>query len=217
MKPSVLFLAPVLFAVHSLALDPPKDLDVGVYVVRGTELKDLPVEIVIWKTGGAVKHALTDGIIKEDLNGRIRGGVSKILLTDTSELEIFVRTVDGVSAEEYQLLRLRQHSDAREFRSVTGGIFHESGGAERDLVPFTAQKVGSRLWRLILADLQPGEYGFLPPVNTASLAASGKIYSFRVGAQAGTKPPGQSPTAGTLPQPSLLKSLLWPAGDVQVK
>jgi hypothetical protein len=98
---------------------------------------------------------------------------------------------------------------------VTGGIFHESGGAERDLVPFTAQKVGPRLWRLVLTDLQPGEYGFLPPVNTGSLAASGKIYSFRVGDQVATAPSGQSLTGSTLPQRSPLKSLLWPAGDMR--
>ena len=213
MKKYALCLVSVLFAVHSFALDPPKDLDGGVYVVRGTELKDLPVEIVSWKTGGVVKYALTDGIVKENLNGRIRGGVSKILSTDTSKVEIFVRTVDGVSAEEYQFLRLRRHNDAREFRSVTGGIFHESGGAERDLVPFTTQKVGPRRWRLVLADLQPGEYRFLPPVNTASVAASGKIYSFQVGDQVGTKQSGQSGTAGTLPQRSFLKSLSWTAGD----
>ena len=119
MKISALALVTVLFAVYGFAIDLPKDLDVGMYVVRGADLKELPVEIVSWKSGGVVKDT-TVGIIKEDLNGRVRGGASKIVLSETSKAEIFARTAEGVSAEEYQLLRLRQHSDAREFRSVTG-------------------------------------------------------------------------------------------------
>ena len=89
--------------------------------------------------------------------------------------------MEGTAAEEYQLLRLRPHSDAREFRSVTGGVFHESGGAQRDLVPFKAVRVAPRLWRVELGGLSNGEYGFIPPVNTTSLAASGKIYTFKIG------------------------------------
>jgi len=194
------------------ALDPPKDLDVGVYFAHGADLKEFPVEIVNWKSGGVLKYIFTDGIVKGDLNGRIRGGESSIALSDTSSIEIFVHTLEGVSAEEYQLIRLRQHNDAREFRSVTGGVFHVSGGATRDIVPFTAQRVGPRLWRIVLMNLPTGEYGFLPPVNTASLAASGKIYSFqvspeRVGSRVSTA------AIPILPQRSTLKSLLWPAGD----
>jgi hypothetical protein len=212
MKLFVLFLASMLFAVCTFALDPPKDLDVGVYFAHGADLKELPVEIVNWKSGGVLKYAFTEGIVKGDFNGRIQGGESRIALSDTSNVEIFIRTVEGVSAEEYQLIRLRQHSGAREFRSVTGGVFHVSGGATRDLVPFTARKVGQRLWRIVLINLPMGEYGFLPPVNTASLAASGKIYSFQVsperfGSEASTS------AVPVLPQRSALKSLLWPAGD----
>ena len=163
------------------ALDLPKDADVGVYFSTGSTWIEAPVEIVNWQTGGVVKSLLTDGIIKGDINGRIQGGESKLALTG-STMVIFIHTMEGVSAEEYQLIKFRQHSDAREFRSVTGGVFHVSGGAKRDIVPFTADRVGPRLWRVTLpSSLRMGEYGFLPPVNTSSLAASGKVYSFSVG------------------------------------
>jgi len=177
MKASILFLAPLLFTVHTFALDPPKDLHVGVYVSTGSEWKELPVEIV-------------------NPNGRILGNESPIALEKTSDSEIFVRTVDGVSAAEYQLLKLREHNNAREFRSVTGGVFHESVGATRDRIKFTPKRVGPNLWLIILVDLPHGEYGFLPPMNTTSLASSGTIYSFQVSAAR-----------------SLIKSILWPAGD----
>jgi hypothetical protein len=64
----------VLFAVCGFAIDLPKDLDVGVYVVQGADPKELSVKTVSWKSGGVVKDVLTAGIIKGDLTGRIRGG-----------------------------------------------------------------------------------------------------------------------------------------------
>ena len=67
----------VLSAVSALALDLPKDIDVGVYLTDGSEWVEAPVEIVNWKTGGVVKYVLTDGIIKGDLNGRIRGEAAR--------------------------------------------------------------------------------------------------------------------------------------------
>jgi hypothetical protein len=210
MRLSLCFI-PLVFAAHTFALDLPKDLDVGVYVAHDTQWQELPVEIVNWKSGGVIKSVVTRGIVKQDLNGRILGGESCIALSNTAALEIFVRTVDGVSAEEYQLLKLREHHDAREFRSVTGGVFHESGGATRDRIPFTATRVGPRLWKVVLTNLPNGEYGFLPPVNSSSLAAAGKVYSFQVSAE---RIGGKSTTA-SLPRPdrSFVASLFWPAGD----
>jgi hypothetical protein len=166
----------------TLTLDPPKDMDVGVYITNGSEWLEAPVEIVNWKTGGVVKSAFTDGIVKGDLNGLIQGESSPMELPRSNKpLEVLIHTVEGTSAEEYQLVRLRTHSDSREFRSVTGGVFHVSGGARRDAVPFKVFRVAPRLWKGDISDLPRGEYGFIPPVNSSSLAANGKIYSFRVG------------------------------------
>jgi hypothetical protein len=171
-----------LSALSALALDPPKDIDVGVYVTDGSQWLEVPVEIVNWKTGGVVKQVFTDGIVKGDLNGRIHGETSPMELPKgTTHLEVLIHTVEGTSAAEYQLVRLRTHSDGREFRSVTGGVFHESGGAQRDVVPFKVVRVAPRLWKVDISDLPRGEYGFIPPVNATSLVAAGKIYSFRMG------------------------------------
>jgi|SRR5579863_4095268 len=172
----------ILSAFSALALDLPRDIDVGVYVTDGSEWLEAPVEIINWKTGGVLKGVFTDGIVKGDLNGMIRGESSPMELPrSTKRLEVLIHTVEGISAEEYQLVRLRTHSDAREFRSVTGGVFHASGGAQRDVVPFKAVRVAPRLWKGDISDLPRGEYGFVPPVNSTSLAAAGKIYSFRMG------------------------------------
>ncbi len=82
----------------------------------------------------------------------------------------------------YQLLHLHEHKDGREFRSMTGGVFHQSSGAERDTVEFQAKRVAPRTYIItVTAPLVPGEYGFLPPMtmNTGkNLASSGEMYTF---------------------------------------
>jgi hypothetical protein len=96
-------------------------------------------------------------------------------------LEFLIKTIEGTSATEYQLLRLHQKGNRREFRSVTGGVLHQSGGAQRDEVSFQPEKIGNRLWRVRFDTLQVGEYGFLAPgTSSVSISASGKMYTFGV-------------------------------------
>lgn len=110
-------------------------------------------------------------------------------------LEFLIKTVEGTSATEYQLLRLHQKGDRREFRSVTGGVLRQSGGAQRDEISFQPEKIGDRLWGVRLGSLQVGEYGFLAPgVWSASISASRKIYTFGVLAE------DRETTKGTLSQ-----------------
>jgi hypothetical protein len=81
------------------------------------------------------------------------------------------------------LLKLNQHSNNREFRTVTGGVLHVKGGATRDLVSFEGKKIAPRYFSVTLTGLTKGEYGFLPPggITSASSAAPlGKIYSFGI-------------------------------------
>jgi len=64
---------------------------------------------------------------------------------------------------------------------VTGGVFHESGGAERDTIHFEPRKIGDRTWEISLGELTAGEYGFLPPgVSSSSISSSGKMYAFGI-------------------------------------
>jgi hypothetical protein len=136
-------------------------------------------EIVGWKTGGVVKEYATLGLDKGHINGKVVKPRSSVQLSNP--IEFLIKTPEGTSATEYQLLRLYEKGDRREFRAFTGGIYHASGGAERTAITFTPEKVSSRTWRIRLNGLERGEYGFLPPgVTASSIAASGKIYAFGV-------------------------------------
>jgi hypothetical protein len=157
----------------------PETQEIGVYAkVKGAWSEVLP-EVVNWKSGGVMKNVATVGIVKEDLNGHVNGPTSRNRVTNPVEFQIVVP--DGIAITEYQLLRLHQHGSNREFRTVTGGVFHVSGGATRDLLPFDGTKIAARQYTVTLPVLAAGEYGFLPPYPaTANAASSGKIYSFRI-------------------------------------
>jgi len=77
---------------------------------------------------------------------------------------------------------LRGNRNNREFRTVTGGVLHESGGATRDLVPFEGKKVANRMYVVLLPNLGAGEYGFLPPeaVALSKGGSIGKMHTFRL-------------------------------------
>jgi hypothetical protein len=58
-----------------------------------------------------------------------------------------------------------------------------SEGTMRDLVVFDSKKIAARLYRITLAELKAGEYGFIPPnseLPNRAAAALGKIYTFRI-------------------------------------
>jgi hypothetical protein len=98
-------------------------------------------------------------------------------------MRFLIYAPEGSQITEYQLIKLRTHSNAREFRTVTGGIFHVSGGAKRDDLPFEGQHVAIRTWIVELDGLTAGEYGFLPPGAIQAQSASaqlGKMYTFTV-------------------------------------
>lgn len=155
--------------------------EVGVYYLKSGAWADLNPEVVNFKTGGVLKSIGTAGIVKGDVNGHVNGDHSKTQLK--SPVDILVYTPEGVAITEYQLLRLHDSKDAREFRTVTGGVMHVSGGATRDLVPFESKKIAPRTYEIVLPTLGSGEYGLLPPTAgdaTGSSGRIGKIYSFRL-------------------------------------
>lgn len=153
--------------------------EIGVYAKEKGQWSEVLPEIVNWKTGGVVKNVATVGIVKGDVNGLVNGATSRNQLTTPIELLIVVP--EGVAITEYQLLRLHQHGSDREFRTVTGGVFHVSGGATRDLMAFEPTKVAVRTYAVSIST-GSGEYGFLPPgaFTSKNAASLGKIYSFHV-------------------------------------
>lgn len=153
--------------------------EVGVYIVLRGALTEIEPEIVNWQTGGWIKSHASLGLVKGDANGKVMKAKSAQQVTEPTEF--LIKTPEGTSVTEYQLLRLHEKSDRREFRSVTGGVLHVSGGAQRDQVAFQPEKIGNRTWRIRLENLPRGEYGFLPPgIQSASISASGKMYTFGV-------------------------------------
>jgi len=155
--------------------------EVGVYYKnKDNKWVEILPEVVNWKTGGVLKHFASEGIVKGDINGHIEGKTSKNALN--TPLDFLIYMSEGVAVTEYQLLRLRESGNGREFRSTTGGVVHSSGGAKRDEVDFEARKIGPRLYEVVLKDVKSGDFGFLPPgaMSSSNMASSGKIYSFHV-------------------------------------
>ena len=158
--------------------------DVGVYWKKAGAWIDLPPEVVYFKTGGVLWHVGTLGIVKNDINGHINQKHSATQIGSIRDfLHLLVRVQEADAISEYQLLRLHVQGSSREFRTVTGGVFHVSGGATRDLLPFESKKVAPRTYEIMLPQLRPGEYGLFPPPSSDATSSSGrigKIYSFRI-------------------------------------
>jgi hypothetical protein len=174
--------APALAAAAPASGRPAGIDDVGVYYKdKSGAWAELMSEIVNFKTGGVLKGMATGGIVKGDINGHIQGKQAKTSITFPVSLAVYVP--EGTEITEYQLLRLRQNGNNREFRSVTGGVYHVSGGATRDAVQFESRKIAPRVYQITLdPSLGKGEYGLLPPGSYGShnMASAGKIYSISI-------------------------------------
>jgi len=162
---------------------PPGIDEVGVYYQDKTGAwTALMPEVVNFKTGGVLKSLATNGLIKGDINGHLQGPTAKTVLTLPVTFAVYVP--EGTAITEYQLLRLRPSGgQSREFRSITGGIVHASGGAARDAVAFDSTKLAPRVYTITLKqDAGKGEYGILPPGATSSsnMASGGKMYTISV-------------------------------------
>jgi hypothetical protein len=86
--------------------------------------------------------------IKGDVNGRVSGGNSTARMN--TPLEFLIKTPDGVEATDFQLGHLHDKSDACEFRTVTGGAFHASGGSSRDRIAVDQTRIAKRTCKVAL-------------------------------------------------------------------
>lgn len=153
--------------------------EIGVYYKDHTgKWIAIEPEIVHIKSGGWLKSTATHGIIREDRNGHLNGRESKLALQ--CPIDILIYVPEGVSANEYDFLRFRINSDNREFRVLTGGVFHSTGGADRDEVKFNPAKTAPHTYQFTVnKDTGGGEYGILPP-GTGNVTNGGKIYTFAI-------------------------------------
>jgi hypothetical protein len=154
---------------------PDSPTGLGVFWKQGDNWIQILPEIAYWKTGGVLKHTASVGVVKPDVNGYIYGEHSHTRVG--TNVEFLIRLPQQTYITEYQLIRLHEKEDRREFRTMTGGVFHRSGGPRRDLLPFDFKKISEQTYVVHLTGLTPGEFGFLPPANTR---LNRKIYTFSV-------------------------------------
>ncbi len=154
--------------------------DVGIYWIKDGKPVEMGADVVEYKTGGVAKKVLTDGLDKGHTNGVVNGPHSKV--RSALPAEFVIVTFEGVTPSEYILVKLDEKSDRREFRRETNGVVHKSSGPARNAVDFNSEKLAPHTYRVRLANLAPGEYGFLPPIGARnhSASASGRIYAFSV-------------------------------------
>ena len=164
---------------HAAAVVVPEVNEIGAYYKdRSGNWIPIEPEIVHIKSGGWIKSTVTNGIIKQDRNGHINGRESALQLK--VPIQILLYAPEGVAASEYNLLKFRLNSNSREFRTLTGGVFHSTGGAERDEVPFKAERTAARTYQFTIEDeVGGGEFGILPP-GTGNITNGGKIYTFAI-------------------------------------
>ena len=156
--------------------------EIGVYYKGKTgEWIELRTERVVFKSSGAVKNILSDGLLKKDMNGHLDGAQSDLVLPTGVELLIY--TPAGTAASEYDLLRFELHKNSREFRTLTAGVFNSESGSARDEIEFHPYKIGPQMYTFTIpVDIEKGEYGVLPPgsANTQGIAGTGKIFTFSI-------------------------------------
>jgi hypothetical protein len=173
------------FSVDPTPIAPGVD-EIGVYYKaahgeNAGQWLPLQTERVVFKSGGAAKSILTHGIISKDMNGHIDGAKSPLQLP--TDIQLLVYAPLGTDGNEYDFLRFEEHKDNREFRTLTGGVFHSESGAARDEIIFKPKKIAPQMYTFTVpVDIEKGEYGILPPgsANTQGLAGTGKIFTFSI-------------------------------------
>lgn len=155
---------------------------IGVYYLdsTGSHWQEVPAEVVNFKSGGALKHYASAGLLKGETAGLVGGNRSPLSLKLPAKFVLYVP--EGRAPGEYQLLRLHENADSRTFRAANGGIVHDAGGALRDVINYSPKKIAPRVYLIEFdEDYDRGEYGFLPPSDIAlgsTIPTATKIYSF---------------------------------------
>lgn len=166
---------------------PPGVDNIGAYYKdSGGNWQPLPAEVVIFQSGGLVKHVASAGLVKEDLNGLVGGMRSRLVVS--TPVTFILHVPQGRTASDFELVHLRVVSNNRQFQSVAGGLIHDSSTSIRDEIDFSSKQIGPSAYEVVLNNgLGDGEFGFLAPQDTGadtgspkSPASSGQIFTFAI-------------------------------------
>ena len=169
-------------AAHFAPLPPGIDNIGAYYKDSGGNWQPLPSEVVIFQSGGLVKHVASAGLVKEDLNGLVGGMRSRLVVS--TPITFILHVPAGPHRQ-----RLRAHSPPccrqqppipiRRRRPHPG-----TSSSLRDEIDFSSTQIGPSAYQIVLNNgLGDGEFGFLEPQDTASPktpASSGKIFTFAI-------------------------------------
>ncbi len=165
---------------------PPGVDNIGAYYKDSNgNWQPLPSEVVIFQSGGLVKHVASAGLVKEDLNGLVGGMRSRLVVS--TPITFILHVPEGHTASDYELLHLHVVSNNRQFQSVAGGL-RASSSSLRDEIDFSSKQIGPSEYQIVLNNgLGEGEFGFLSPQVAASdpsapktPASSGQIFTFAI-------------------------------------
>lgn len=184
--------APSAPAPPQFAPLPPGVDNIGAYYKdSGGNWQPLPAEVVIFQSGGLVKHVASAGLVKEDLNGLVGGMRSRLVVS--TPVTFILHVAQGRTASDYELIHLHVVSNNRQFQSVAGGLIHDSSTSSlRDEIDFSSKQIGPSAYQVVLNNgLGDGEFGFLSPEGTGagtggdagspkSPASSGQIFTFAI-------------------------------------
>jgi hypothetical protein len=164
---------------------PPGVENIGAYYKdSGGNWQPLPSEVVIFQSGGLVKHVASAGLVKEDLNGLVGGTRSRLVVS--TPVTFILHVPQGRTANDYELVRLHVAGNNRQFQSVAGGLELEHGSTSslRDEIDFTSKQIGPSAYQIVLnREIGQGEFGFLElqdPASRTTPPTSGKIFTFAI-------------------------------------
>lgn len=159
--------------------------EVGIYVLSGEGLVRVQPEQFQMGSEGVLLSDLTYGAKRAYLRGKIENADSSLHLPARSQ-EFVIRAPDGYLVEDYRLYKLSEKKDSRELRIVDVGRWFAANrnALDRDALPFAAEKLDIRTWRIKL-NLEKGEYGFIGmghvvPNPSGEMSPRGQIYTFAV-------------------------------------
>ena len=147
------------------------------------------------KTGGKAGSFFSDGLRNQHWDATIEGHTSKNVVRDRRPI-FYLYVPDGDDSSDYVLIKLNKKSDHREFQIGSfGGITGGKSGVQKDKeVPFRAEHIGIRIYKITLLDeaLKPGEYAFFMGTgqsntmagarggNRSGGSASGRVWDFTI-------------------------------------